>query len=78
MCFKIFGHQLNLFTGPLYYMYKIISVINLSEKLNKKYSDYNFVPIYWMGSEDHDFKEINHFNVFAKMLAIIKSNFTKL
>lgn len=60
------GHQLNLLTGPLYFIYKIISVINLSESLNKKYKKYNFVPIYWMASEDHDFNEINNFSVQGK------------
>jgi bacillithiol biosynthesis cysteine-adding enzyme BshC len=60
------GHQLNLFTGPLYFLYKIFSVINLSEKLKETYSDSNFVPIYWMATEDHDFDEINYFNLFGK------------
>ena len=60
------GHQLNLLTGPLYFIYKIISVINLVESLNKKYKKYNFVPIYWMASEDHDFKEINNFSIKGK------------
>lgn len=55
------GHQLNLFTGPLYFIYKIVSTINLAEKLNKAYPAYHFVPVYWMASEDHDFEEINHF-----------------
>ena len=49
------GHQLNLFTGPLYFFYKIISVINLCESLKIQFPEYNFVPIYWMASEDHDF-----------------------
>jgi len=56
------GHQLNLFTGPLYFLYKIISVINLTEQLKEKYPTKNFVPIYWMATEDHDFDEINYFN----------------
>ena len=56
------GHQLNLFTGPLYFFYKIVSTINLCSELKKEYPDYNFVPIYWMASEDHDFDEINFFN----------------
>ena len=60
------GHQLNLFTGPLYFLYKIVSAINLSKKLNEKYPDYNFVPIYWMATEDHDFEEINYFNFKGK------------
>ncbi|WP_338410535.1 bacillithiol biosynthesis cysteine-adding enzyme BshC [uncultured Flavobacterium sp.] len=55
------GHQLNLFTGPLYFLYKIISTINLSEQLKREYPKQNFVPIYWMATEDHDFEEINHF-----------------
>lgn len=56
------GHQLNLFTGPLYFLYKIVSTINLAKTLKAKYSDYDFVPIYWMATEDHDFEEINYFN----------------
>ena len=60
------GHQLNLFTGPLYFLYKIISTIKLTEELKKKYSSYNFVPIYWMATEDHDFDEINYFNFKGK------------
>jgi len=56
------GHQLNLFTGPLYFLYKIISTINLTKELKAKYPDNNFVPIYWMATEDHDFEEINYFN----------------
>lgn len=56
------GHQLNLFTGPLYFLYKIISTINLCEDLEKAYPENNFVPVYWMATEDHDFDEINFFN----------------
>ena len=56
------GHQLNLFTGPLYFLYKIISTINLCKELKEKHPTYNFVPIYWMATEDHDFDEICFFN----------------
>jgi len=55
------GHQLNLFTGPLYFFYKIIDSINICKELKFKYPQNEFVPIYWMASEDHDFKEISHF-----------------
>lgn len=56
------GHQLNLFTGPLYFLYKIASAIKLCKELKSKYPSHNFVPIYWMATEDHDFDEINYFN----------------
>ena len=56
------GHQLNLFTGPLYTFYKIISVLNSCKILKTKYPEYNFVPVFWLASEDHDFEEINFFN----------------
>lgn len=60
------GHQLNIFSGPLYFHYKIITVIKLAEKLKKKYPKYNFVALYWMASEDHDYEEISVFNLFGK------------
>jgi bacillithiol biosynthesis cysteine-adding enzyme BshC len=66
-CFAVTtGHQLCLFTGPLYFIFKIITCINLAEKLNKEYPSNHFVPVYWMASEDHDFAEINHVNLFGK------------
>lgn len=60
------GHQLNLFTGPLYFFYKIISTINLCKELKQQFPEQHFVPIYWMASEDHDFEEINYFNFKGK------------
>jgi bacillithiol biosynthesis cysteine-adding enzyme BshC len=63
------GHQLNLFTGPLYFLYKIISTINLSEELSEKFPEQHFVPIYWMATEDHDFDEINYFNFDGKKVS---------
>lgn len=69
------GHQLNLFTGPLYFLYKIISVINLCKELKTAYPEYNFVPIYWMATEDHDFDEINHFQLHDKKIRWNKESF---
>lgn len=62
------GHQLCLFTGPLYFIYKIISTINLAERLHKKFPNNEFVPVYWMASEDHDFQEVNHFHTQNKVI----------
>jgi len=62
------GHQLNLFTGPLYFMYKIVSTIQLATKLKKLHPEYEFVPVYWMATEDHDFEEINHFHHHQKKI----------
>jgi len=57
------GHQLNLCTGPLFVVYKLITAINLAKKLTAEFSGYRFVPVYWMASEDHDIAEINHFQI---------------
>ncbi len=60
------GHQLNVFTGPLYFIYKIVTVINACKQLNLQYPDYHFVPVYWMASEDHDYDEIKYFKLYGK------------
>ena len=56
------GHQMNLFTGPLYFLYKIIDVIKIANQWNALQDGNTYVPVYWMASEDHDFEEINHFS----------------
>jgi len=60
------GHQLNIFTGPLYFIYKIVTTINACKVMKEKYPAFNFVPVYWMASEDHDFEEIDHFQFNGK------------
>jgi bacillithiol biosynthesis cysteine-adding enzyme BshC len=60
------GHQLNIFTGPLYFIYKIVTAIKLCRQLKEAHPDKNFVPVYWMASEDHDFAEINYTNIGGK------------
>ncbi|MGB3619373.1 MAG: bacillithiol biosynthesis BshC, partial [Catalinimonas sp.] len=63
------GHQLNLFSGPLYFIYKLVTVVNLARRLREAYPHHRFVPVYWMASEDHDFAEINHFHLFGQTYA---------
>lgn len=62
------GHQLSVFTGPLYFVYKILHVIKQCKELKESYPEYNFVPVYWMASEDHDYEEIKSLNLFGKSL----------
>lgn len=62
------GHQLCLNTGPLYFVYKILSVIKTCNLLKQEFKEIDFVPVYWMAAEDHDFEEVNHFNLYSKVL----------
>lgn len=66
-CFTICtAHQPNLATGPLYVIYKILHAIRLSEYLNGEFPDQTFVPVFYMGSEDADAEELNHFTLHGK------------
>lgn len=62
------GHQLNIFTGPLYFIFKIATAIRLAKDLKAKFPDKEFIPVYWMASEDHDFEEINNTKVYGKKI----------
>jgi len=66
------GHQLNIFTGPLYFIFKIATAIKLTQDLKKQFPENNFIPVYWMASEDHDFEEINHTHVFNNTITWTK------
>ncbi|RPI71172.1 MAG: bacillithiol biosynthesis cysteine-adding enzyme BshC, partial [Ignavibacteriales bacterium] len=52
------GQQLGILGGPLYTFYKIITSIKLSEHLKERYDAYNFVPVFWLEGDDHDFEEV--------------------
>jgi bacillithiol synthase len=62
------AHQPVLFGGPMYYIYKIISVINLADKLTES-TPHKIIPVFINGSEDHDFEEVNHFTIFGKKMS---------
>ena len=57
------AHQPNIFTGPLYFIYKIIHAIQLAAELKKQFPQHNFVPVYYMGSEDADLQEVGSYTL---------------
>ena len=68
-CFTITtAHQPNIFTGPLYVIYKIIHTIKLAESLQNKFSNQNFVPVFFMGSEDADLDELGNISIQNKKI----------
>jgi bacillithiol synthase len=60
-CFTVTtAHQPNIFTGHLYFIYKILHAVKLCEKLKAEMPENDFVPVYYMGSEDADLEELGH------------------
>lgn len=57
------AHQPNIFTGPLYFIYKILHTVKIAEWMKEKNPENNFVPVYYMGSEDADLEELGHFYI---------------
>ena len=62
------AHQPNIFTGPLYFIYKILHAVKLADQLSKELPEYKFVPVYYMGSEDADLDELGQINVAGQQL----------
>lgn len=55
------GQQAGLFTGPLYTIYKALSAVKMTECLTAR--GFKAVPVFWIATEDHDFKEVSKINV---------------
>lgn len=62
------AHQPNIFTGPLYFIYKIMHAIKLADELSALLPDNKFVPVYYMGSEDADLAELGFINAGGQKL----------
>lgn len=54
------AHQPNIFTGHLYFIYKILHTVKLALDLSATMPENNFVPVFYMGSEDADLDELGH------------------
>lgn len=66
------GQQVGLYTGNFYTILKTITAIKLSRKLKQKFSDFNFIPVFWLESEDHDLDEANHINLINKQNEFVR------
>ena len=62
------AHQNNIFTGPLYFIYKILHTIKLAVYCKSNLPGYNFIPVFYIGSEDADLDELNHVYVGGEKL----------
>ena len=54
------GHQLCLFTGPLFFPLKVINAVAMAARLQRELKGTPVVPVFWMATEDHDRAEIDH------------------
>ena len=62
------AHQNNIFTGPLYFIYKIVHAIKLADHLKTSLPKQHFVPVFYIGSEDADLDELNHIYIGGEKL----------
>jgi bacillithiol synthase len=69
------GQQLGILGGPLYTFYKIITAIKLAEHLKERYDAYNFVPVFWLEGDDHDFEEVRSVNVINELNEVTKISY---
>jgi bacillithiol biosynthesis cysteine-adding enzyme BshC len=62
------AHQPNIFTGYLYFIYKILHTIKLAAFLGTEMPQYKFIPVYYMGSEDADLDELGNIHLNGEKL----------
>jgi bacillithiol biosynthesis cysteine-adding enzyme BshC len=70
------GQQLGMLGGPMYTFYKIITAVKLSKHLSERYDDYEFVPVFWLEGDDHDFEEISEIKLINDNNELVKIQYS--
>ncbi|NOS84687.1 MAG: bacillithiol biosynthesis cysteine-adding enzyme BshC [Ignavibacteria bacterium] len=69
------GQQVSLYTGPFYTILKTISAVKLAKDLKERFPQFNFVPVFWLESEDHDIDEANHTYLIDRQNELVRVGF---
>ncbi len=69
------GQQAGILTGNLYTVIKAINTFQLTKKYAEDFPEYNFVPVFWLEADDHDFLEVNNINVFDRENNLVKMEY---
>jgi bacillithiol biosynthesis cysteine-adding enzyme BshC len=69
------GQQVGLYTGPFYTILKTITTVKLAKDLKERFPQFNFIPVFWLESEDHDLDEANHVHLIDKQNELIRVGF---
>lgn len=57
------AHQPAIFTGTLFFVYKILHTVKLAAHLNERIPGSRFVPVFYMGCEDADLDELGNISL---------------
>ena len=66
------GQQVGLFCGPLYTLFKTISAVKLAAELKERFTEFEFVPVFWLEGDDHDLQESNHVHLLNAASEVVR------
>lgn len=60
------GQQVGILGGPLYTFFKTSTTLRLAKEYSERFPQYNFVPVFWLETEDHDFAEVASLTLYDR------------